>query len=243
MSFYEELSSVYDIVFPKDNNTVEFLNTNLKAKSKVLDLACGTGTYSIALGEKGHEVIGVDLDEAMIKLAKDKYLYENVHFYKGNMLGLSDIAPNKTFNLIYCIGNSIVHLNSIEKIEELACGVYSRLEEQGEFIVQIINYDRIFKHEIKALPTIVRGPQGIKFIRNYRVDEGEKLIHFETELIINRNGVAEKYENSVPLLPIKSNELLKILIKAGFSKVSIHGDFSSEEYNEDSYAVVMRAIK
>jgi glycine/sarcosine N-methyltransferase len=243
MSFYKELSSVYDIVFPKDENTVEFLTANLKGKSKVLDLACGTGTYSTAVGESGHEVIGVDLDEAMIWLAKNKSFHENLHFYEANILELNKIIPGETFNLVYCIGNSIVHLNSIEKIEELACDVYSRLENQGEFIIQIINYDRIFKYGIKGLPTIDRSQQGVKFVRNYRVDEEEKKIYFDTELIINRAGIEERHENSVPLLPIRSNELLKLLIKAGFSKIGIYGDFSKVEYNDDSYAVVMRAVK
>lgn len=243
MSFYKELSSVYDIVFPEDKNTVEFLVGNLKEKSKVLDLACGTGTYSIAVGEKGHEVIGVDLDEAMIELARAKNSFENIHFYKANMLELSKIIQGETFDSVYCIGNSIVHLNNIENIEELACDVYSRLENQGEFIVQIINYDRILKNGIKSLPTIDRSKQGIKFVRNYRLEEQGEKIYFDTELIICRGGIEEKYENSVTLLPLKSRELLNIFIKAGFSKVSIHGDFSNEEYNTDSYAVVMRAVK
>lgn len=243
MSFYKELSSAYDIIFPKDQNTVDFLINNLQAKSKVLDLACGTGTYAIALGEKGYEVIGVDFDETMIELAKDKISNKNVHFCQANMLELNKIVKLETFNLVYCIGNSIVHLNSIETIEELALDVYNRLEDQGEFIVQIINYDRIFKNGIKQLPTIERNKEKIKFLRNYKVNEEDKKIYFDTELIINKDGIEGKYENSVPLLPITSKELLKILIKAGFSKVGIHGGFLKEEYNEDSYAVVMRAVK
>ncbi|MBC8059262.1 MAG: class I SAM-dependent methyltransferase [Clostridiaceae bacterium] len=243
MSFYKELSAVYDIIFPKDKVTLEFLVVNLKEKSKVLDLACGTGTYAIAIGEKGHEVIGVDLDEAMIGLAKDKTSYDNVHFYEANMLELHKIIKDETFDLIYCIGNSLVHLNDIEKIEKFACDIYSRLENQGEFIVQIINYDRILINDIKELPTIDRSQQGIKFVRKYRVAEEEKIINFDTELIISKTLSVERYENSVPLLPLKSNELLRILMKAGFSKIGIHGAFSNQELNADSYSVVMRAVK
>jgi len=243
MSFYKELSSVYDIVFPEDKKTVKFLTSNLKEKSKVLDLACGTGSYSIAVAKQGHEVIGVDLDETMIKLAKDKISNENLMFYEGNMLELNKIIKTETLDLVYCIGNSLVHLNDMKKIEELVCDIFSRLENKGEFIIQIINYDRISKNEIKSLPTIHRRQQGIKFVRNYRLAQEEDKIYFDTELIIDSDGFEEKYKNSVPLIPIRSNELLKLLIRTGFSKVGIYGDFLHEEYNAESYAVVMRAVK
>ena len=38
MSFYEELSNVYDIVFKKDEDTVRFLKKDLNDKAELLEI-------------------------------------------------------------------------------------------------------------------------------------------------------------------------------------------------------------
>ncbi len=243
MSFYEELSSVYDIVFPEDKETTEFLSSGLKKGDKVLDLACGTGIYTIALGKKGFDSVGIDLDETMIQIAKDKAKAESVTFYSGDMLQFNNFVAEKNFDLIYCIGNSMVHLNDREAVENLIKTVYEKLEVNGAFVVQIINYNRIVNKDIKSLPAIYDKEKGVQFIRNYRFDHTKEKIHFETKLIINKDGLDKIYENSVPLLPIKSDELLTMLRKVGFSTIYLHGEFAEVEFNEDSYVVVLKAIK
>lgn len=40
--------------------------------SSVLDAGCGTGRVAIELARRGHDVVGVDLDPAMLNLARDK---------------------------------------------------------------------------------------------------------------------------------------------------------------------------
>jgi ubiquinone/menaquinone biosynthesis C-methylase UbiE len=41
-------------------------------KLKVLDIACGTGALSLELAKLGHEVTGIDLDQAMLEYAAKK---------------------------------------------------------------------------------------------------------------------------------------------------------------------------
>lgn len=240
MSFYKELSSVYDIVFPEDQETTDFLVS--KAKGDVLDLACGTGTYTIALGKKGFKSYGVDIDESMIEIAKKKSK-ENVAFYACDMLIVNNIFKNTKFNLIYCVGNSLVHLKNKESIEELIKQVYNMLQHKGNFVIQIINYDRIIKKSINSLPTLDRKDKGVSFIRNYTYKEDENIMFFETKLKISKDNSEKIYENSVPLIPLLSQELKQMLIKSGFSKVEVYGGFNYEEFNEDSYVTVVSAQK
>jgi ubiquinone/menaquinone biosynthesis C-methylase UbiE len=42
-----------------------------KLDGQIVDLACGTGRITIPLADKGHKIIGVDLNEGMLKRAKD----------------------------------------------------------------------------------------------------------------------------------------------------------------------------
>lgn len=240
MKFYEELSNVYDIVFPENENTVEFLSKDLMEDSKIMDLACGTGTYSIALGKQGHEVTGIDLDKKMIEIANTKIKNFNVKFIEGD---IRNSLKGEKYDRIFCIGNSLVHIKTGEEIRTLISNMYDSLENNGSIIIQIINYDRILRYNIKSLPTIDRKDKGIKFIREYKYSKGETLIDFQTELLILKDGVLEKYENSVPLLPIKSKEIIDIIKKVGFSKIDLYGSFLMEKFTQDSYALVIKAFK
>ncbi|HKC28874.1 MAG TPA: class I SAM-dependent methyltransferase, partial [Jatrophihabitans sp.] len=47
-----------------------FLDAMLARGSRVLDAGCGTGRLSGALHERGHHVVGVDLDPALIDAAQ-----------------------------------------------------------------------------------------------------------------------------------------------------------------------------
>lgn len=241
MKFYNELSKVYDIVFPKDEQTLKFLRDNLKGNSKILDLACGTGTYSIALAQKGHRVDAVDLDEEMIRLAKGKGgLY--VNFVMGDMTKIKDTFDKEMYDLIFCIGNSIVHLKSKEKIAKFIKDIHDKLNDGGAAVIQIINYDRVLKQDIKELPIIDRPDKGVKFIRNYNHKEEQK-IEFKTELTVTHDGKTERFENTVDLITLQEDELLKMMKDVGFKHISLYGDFSGERFNEESFALIVKGFK
>jgi glycine/sarcosine N-methyltransferase len=242
LKFYKELSKVYDIVFPKDEETLKFLLKDLKGNSKVLDLACGTGTYSAALALKGHRVDAVDLGEEMIDLAKSKGgLY--VNFVVGDMTRAKELFQREKYNLAYCIGNSVVHLKSKEKIQKFIEDIYDMLNDGGAFTIQIVNYDRVVEKNVKALPTIDRPDKGVRFVRNYNYKSEEDKVEFQTELFITKEGKQESYYNSVDLIALKKDELEEMMKKAGFTDIKTYGGFSEAEFKEDSFALILKGIK
>jgi glycine/sarcosine N-methyltransferase len=242
LKFYKELSKVYDTVFPRDETTLKFLQKDLKGNSKVLDLACGTGTYSMALALKGHRLDAIDLGDEMIELARGKGgLYAN--FVIGDMTRLKEEFPRERYNLAYCIGNSIVHLRSKERIQKFLQDIYEVLVDDGVLVVQIVNFDRVIKYDIKALPTIDRSEKGVKFIRSYNYKQEEEKVEFNTELIINKSGSEERYENSVDLIALQKDEIESMFINAGFKEIEIYGGFSEEEFNDESFALIIRGVK
>lgn len=243
MSFYEELSNYYDRIFEKSDMTLKFLSENLKENYKVIDLACGSGTYALELGKMNIKVLGVDLDESMINLAKNKSVgIESLSFINADMLKLKDVSDMK-YNSIFCIGNSLAHITDKNKIKTLFKDVYNMLDAGGEFIVQIINYDRIIKYNINELPTIKREDSGLEFVRRYKYHKEKKIINFNSELIIQKDNKRVSYKNSVELLPIMKEELENMLLGSGFKNINFYGGFNKSSYNDDSYATVVRSIK
>ncbi len=239
MGFYEELSKYYDIVFPMGNPQLKFICKRVKGKQDILDLAAGTGNYSIELSKKGYNVSAVDLDEEMIKkiAAKNQKEGTDVDPYVLDMKKI-DILGNNKFDAVICIGNSLVHLDNKEEIKELLIKMYNLLRDDGVVILQIVNYDRILKYDVKELPLIDRPENGVRFVRNYELED-EKVL-FKTKLIIDNE---RSYDNCIKLYPLQSHEFASLLQEAGFKDIKLHGGFDEKEYSIESFPLVVEAYK
>lgn len=79
---FAALAPFYDVVvapFSGVRDRVVSL-TNAQKGSKILDVATGTGKQAFAFAKKGYEVVGIDLSEAMLKVAKKKNKFKNARF-------------------------------------------------------------------------------------------------------------------------------------------------------------------
>ncbi|MCT4566040.1 MAG: methyltransferase domain-containing protein [Maledivibacter sp.] len=239
MAFYEELSKYYDIVFPLGEVQFKFMTKRFKDRKNILDLAAGTGNYSIALSKLGFNVVAVDLDEEMIRKieAKNKEEKTSVKPHKLDMKNIQGLEDYQ-FDGIICIGNSLVHLDNMGEIKRVLEEMYKLLNDNGVVILQIVNYDRVLKNNVKELPLIDRSEYGVRFIRKYDLEEGKIL--FKTKLIIDNE---KSYENCVKLYPLKSKELFNMLKVIGFKDIKLYGGFDEKEYNSESFPLVVEAYK
>ena len=245
MGFYEEISKYYDYIFPTGDDQLNFVkSTSGHPPKRILDVACGSGGYTLELAKSGYQVTAVDLDEAMVQMANRKIEEQSINakVFKCNMLELTDRLSGK-YECIFCIGNSIVHLGSKSEILRALKQMYSLMEPGGALLLQIINYDRVIKYGVNELPTIKNEKIGLEFIRKYSYDRTQNLIHFETVLIVENSGIKERYENSINLFPLLSSDLEEILKEAGFKSIILYGDFSYSPFTNDSYMLVTEARK
>ncbi len=76
------LAPFYDaIVVPFSSVRDRVVNfTNAQKGSKILDVAAGTGQQAFAFAKNDYEVVGIDLSESMLKVAKRKNKLRNVRF-------------------------------------------------------------------------------------------------------------------------------------------------------------------
>jgi len=83
MAKYDKIGRNYDATRKADTYLVNRLLHHLDVQKgkKYLDVGCGTGNYTIALSNKGVDLIGVDPSEKMLAIAKGKS--EKVNWMKG----------------------------------------------------------------------------------------------------------------------------------------------------------------
>ncbi|MCD6308091.1 MAG: class I SAM-dependent methyltransferase [Candidatus Latescibacteria bacterium] len=239
MTFYEDLSDVYDIVFRENPRAVEFLDDLAGNGGRVLDCACGTGTCACALAGRGRDVVGIDFDASMIRLARKKCRGSNVRFIAGDMREAATLLGDERFDVAYCIGNSVVHLPDPPAIGDFFRVVYGLLSENGSFVVQIVNFDRILAQGVTELPTIENGEHGVRFRRFYDFEESKRFVRFRAELSVRR----ESSENEVKLVVLRSAKLAELLAAAGYGRVELFGGYDRLSHTGESPATVALAVK
>lgn len=240
MKFYEMLVKYYDDIFPVNDETYSFIRQDLIEGDKVLDVACGTGTYTLPLQKEGILAFGVDLEESMIEVAEEKAKKEGIRsdFVVASMLNL-DLVSDGDLRRIFIIGNSLVHLKSLDEIRTFLMLSYELLMNGGDLIIQIINYDKILDNGIKSLPTIEVPEKGVTFSRNYFYDLTSHSIEFASKLTVN----GEVQESSVYLFPLRKDELIKELENAGFKEIEAYKNFKGEPYEKEAMPLIVKARK
>jgi SAM-dependent methyltransferase len=101
---------------------------------RVLDLASGEGYGSNLMAGQAAEVYGVDIDEAAVRHASEKYSRSNLHFLKGSITDVP-VSGSGTFDVIVCF-EAIEH---IEEHDALLGEVKRLLKPDGLFIVSTPN--------------------------------------------------------------------------------------------------------
>jgi SAM-dependent methyltransferase len=238
MPFYEDISKYYDIIFPTGKEQLSFIQKAAGSPPKeLLDIACGTGGYSLALAGAGYKVTASDIDAAMLEGLKKKLQGTGLDIacIQAGMLDL-DEKLQENYDLAFCIGNSVVHLNDGKEILQFFKNAKGLLKSGGQFIIQIINFDRVLLKDVRQLPLLRDEGAGLLFERYYRFEQALNKVFFRTVLSVD----GERIENEIPLFPLQSADAVQMLKDAGFSDIRLFGDFSGSGYDrEESFMLLL----
>ncbi|WP_232016791.1 class I SAM-dependent methyltransferase [Gordonia insulae] len=98
---------------------VETLLAGLDGDS-VLDAGCGTGRVAIELDRRGHRVVGVDADPAMLAAARRNA--PHLSWVRADLADLADLAPHlsEVFDLAVLAGNVMIFVHPGTELAVLA---------------------------------------------------------------------------------------------------------------------------
>lgn len=99
----------------------------------ILDLACGEGTFAVAMGKKGFRVTGVDRSSQMLKLARERAERENVEV-EFLLQDMRSLLFEEKFDLVSCWYDSLNYLLELKDLKNTFSGVHRALRRDGHFI-------------------------------------------------------------------------------------------------------------
>jgi SAM-dependent methyltransferase len=136
MSF-KDYAEYYDLIY-KDKDyekEVDFIE-NIFGESKpkkILEVGCGTGSYTKILLERGYEVTAVDISEDMLKIASEKCACK---FIKGD---IRDISLNGKFDACIAMFAVMGYITENSDIIKTLNNIHRHLKPDGFFIFDVWN--------------------------------------------------------------------------------------------------------
>lgn len=123
-------------------NYHKFFVDNVSENDSVLDIGCGNGALTYDVAKKVKKVVGIDLNEKNISIAKRRYSRENIEYIHGNVL---TEFPDKKFDVV-------ILSNVLEHIEKRVEFLNSLKEKAPKFLIRVPMLNRswidVYKKEL-----------------------------------------------------------------------------------------------
>ena len=205
---------------------------------RLLDLGCGTGEHARRLAAEGFEVVGLDASAAMLEQARSEPLPPNLQLVLGDVREIPAVTSG-SFGGAICLGNTLPHLLSRDDLLRMMRGLRERLLPGAPFLLQILNYDRIFATGERALPVNFRpDPDGeIAFVRLMTPQADGSVLFYPMTLLVRPGGdppVELKHAREVRLHGWRRAEVEEALAEAGFSDREAFGGFDGGPWDAAS---------
>jgi SAM-dependent methyltransferase len=192
----------------------------------LLDLACGTGTLSILMAEKGRDVIGVDISQEMLSNAAS---HEKVSYICQD---ISELDLYGTIDACICSLDGLNHLADEAQLKQAIERVSLFMNPGGVFVFDV---NTIYKHEtILGNNIFVKEQDGIFCVwRNFYQHFGIVDIVLDIFDVGYARHTIEIREKAYPLFTIR-----QLCEQAGFKVAAVHDFMKKSEANETSEKVV-----
>jgi len=140
MALYDQFASIYQrgpyIRFSQDlaeSVIPDYLGELGIEPTRILDIACGEGTFAVAMAKLGYDMTGIDQSPPMIDLARSRALSEGV----DTAFKVEDMRwmPFKSeFDLVTCFFDSLNYLLTVSDLHQAFVSAYQALRPGGIYI-------------------------------------------------------------------------------------------------------------
>jgi SAM-dependent methyltransferase len=247
---YEMLAADYDWMFDADAlahgrainlpATARLLQ-RVSRTSAVLDAACGTGVDAAVLARRGFSVWAADGSEAMVEGAAARFRRERLaipllHCRWADL----PVATGERFDVVLCIGNSLVHAAGRDAMVEALTGLRRMTRPGGYVVVDSRNWEKLHAERqiVQVADRVVtRGGRRCVVLYAWEVPDrlgDEHIAHLV--FVFETGGQIDPHEYQITFRPFTISELRVRLELAGLREIDTDFDAS-----RDRYAVVTAA--
>ncbi|MBE6909666.1 MAG: methyltransferase domain-containing protein [Ruminococcaceae bacterium] len=246
MASYEHLAGAYDELMRDADYTrrADFVEGLFRRAAKrevrtVLDLACGTGTMTCLLTERGYELISVDGSEDMLMEAREK------------AQGISGVAPlflhqsmprldlNDTVDAAICCMDSLNYLTNPRDVRRTFERLRLFISPGGALV-----FDVHGRKKLEQMDGQVYFDEGGDVCCVWRTEFRRELLDYCVDLFTRRaDGAWEREIEYHRQRYYDVDTLTQWLAAAGFANIRVFGDCKKRRPNENDGRVYLSAVR
>ncbi len=205
------------------------------AGCRVLDAACGTGMHALALARLSYQASGADLSRGMIERARANAAAAGlkVRFEAVGFGSLAHTFGLQSCDAMLCLGNSLPHIPDPSGLAAALADFAACLRHGGLLMLQNRNFDAVLAQRERWMePQAYRsGEAEWLFLRFYDFDPDGLLSFHMITLHRQGTGAWTQQVTTTRLYPLRQEELVNALEKAGFGNIQSYGSMTGTPFD------------
>ncbi|MER5493506.1 class I SAM-dependent methyltransferase [Streptomyces sp. NPDC002490] len=231
----------YDFLFSRQRfaQGEELLSSSplldLPERSRVLDLCCGPGVFTVPLARRGHQVTGVDRSPALLERARERSAGEGVaaRYVRSDVLEYS--APGE-FDVVLNLFTSFGYFEDPEDNARVLRTMHASLTPGGTLLLDLAGKELLARRVTP--PKVVRQGEDLMVQTDTVLDDWARL---RSDWVLVRG---ERVTRAALVWFVYSAvELRAMVAEAGFEGIEVFGGFDARPYDENAERLVLRAVR
>ncbi len=208
----------------------------------VLDLACGTGTITRLLAQRGFQMTGVDLAPAMLEAARFKAQAQglSIPFAEQDAADLN--LPGQMFDGVICLFDSLNYILDAERLRQAFARVFAHIQPGGSFVFDVNTEYALAEGMFNQSCSRKDEPLHYRWRSRYNPETQICTVsmHFSYDA---GTGEREPFQEVHRQRAYYKEDLAEWLQAAGFAEVAVYDAYSLERPKKRSDRLFFVAVK
>jgi ubiquinone/menaquinone biosynthesis C-methylase UbiE len=238
---YKDFAFIYDNLMDNVDydKWVDYIEEIIKKEDvqvkNILELACGTGNLTIPFAKKEYDILGIDISEDMLSVAREKCIDEGIEvvFLNQDMTELDFEVYN--LDCVLCACDGFNYILEDENIQSIFDNVYELLKQKGVFIFDISSYNKL--SNILGNNTFGENREDITYIWENYFDYETNMVEMDLAFFTRNKEYYQKFEETHYQRAYKNDEIVNMLKNTGFDYIKVYKDFTFLSPDEETERV------
>ena len=213
---YSWMLGGFDVQIAKNRSFFENHHIQPKGSGVAVDLGAGCGFQSIPLAEIGYSVTAIDLDDNLLRELKANDAAGTVTVERDDMINFDKHVSGPS-ELIVCMTDTLLHLESKDRVRGIFEKVIDHLEISGRFVITF----RDLSNPLEELDRFIPVKQDESTIFTCFLEYETDTVKVHDLVYTNTDGQWSLNKSFYRKLRLSSDWVKKQLLQTGFSNVDI----------------------
>ena len=148
---YAWSSGGIDAALKRGRDEITSITTHPSSTGVAVDLGAGFGAHAIPLAEAGYRVLALDFCSVLLAQLRQNAGLLSIECIKDDVLEFDRYLSGKA-ELILCMGDTLMHLDSEATVASLVAKAADALSETGRFVVSFRDYSAPLRGADRFMP-------------------------------------------------------------------------------------------